>query len=94
MAIISCVAHAPSCPEDAESYAKTYAHRCPQVRTCLFEEPADIERLSRAWAPQTTSKLKVNNLAPVERKKRSDGVVRTCEEKIEGNSYRDECGEP
>jgi hypothetical protein len=54
-----CVVHAPSCSEDAESYAETYARQCPQVWTCLFEElpVADDERLSRACA----HKIQVNN---------------------------------
>jgi hypothetical protein len=53
---------APSCPEDAESYAETDSRRCPQVWTCLFEELTDVERLSRACAPKYKSVKRVEQL--------------------------------
>jgi hypothetical protein len=36
-----CVVYAPSCPEDAESYAETYA-RPVDAHKYLFKEPADV----------------------------------------------------
>jgi hypothetical protein len=67
-AVVVCVVHAPSCPEDAETYAETYARRCPQVWTCLFKKLSDVERLSRACA----HKVQVNNSWPPLRKKRDE----------------------
>ena len=85
------VIHAPSCSEDTESYAETYTRRCPQVWTRLFKEPANVERLSRACAAH---KVKYQVKSTTRSVFKKEGLVRTCEEKIEGNCYREKSREP
>lgn len=75
----------PSCAQHTEAYAETDTGRRPSIRTCLFEELANIECLSGAC------KLCGNSVGVCGQK---SGARQTSEEQVERDDHREKRGQP